>query len=89
MSLENSLALDKMLVVKFKQVFLILKMSFKLPLKLIYLVKKQRKKLFWLNRCVLEKLLAMTHMKKPTKKGTQHQRILHIWLITKTFFFNI
>ena len=43
MSFENILGLDEMLLMKFKQVFLLLKMIYKLPLKLIYLVKKQRK----------------------------------------------
>ena len=37
MSLENILELDKKLVIKFKKGFILLNMSFKLTLKLIYL----------------------------------------------------
>ena len=47
MSLENILGLDKGLVIKFKQVFLLLNMSFKLPFKIIYPVKKERKIIFF------------------------------------------
>ena len=42
MSLENILRLDKKLMIKYKQVFLILKTSFKFPLKILYLVKEDR-----------------------------------------------
>ena len=50
MSLEDILGLDNMLVVEFKQVFILLKMSFKIPLKLIYPVKKQKKNYFgWMG----------------------------------------
>ena len=41
MSLENSLGLDNKLVIKYKQVFTLLNMSFKLPLKIIYPVKNK------------------------------------------------
>ena len=41
--LRNILGLDKKLVMKFKQVFLLLNVSFKLPLKIIYLVRKNGK----------------------------------------------
>ena len=40
MCLENILGLEKKLVMEYKQVFLVLKMSFKITLKIIYLVKK-------------------------------------------------
>ena len=43
MSLENILGLDEKLVMKFKQLFLLLKMSLKPPLKLINLVKSKDK----------------------------------------------
>ena len=43
MSLEKILGLDKKLVMKFKQLFILLKMSFKIPLQIIYLVRKERK----------------------------------------------
>ena len=43
MSSENILGLDNKLVMKSKQVFLSLNTSFKLPLKIIYLVKKEKK----------------------------------------------
>ena len=49
MSLENILRLDKELAIKYKQLFLLLNISFKLPLKIIYLVKKRKEKSFWLN----------------------------------------
>ena len=50
MSLENILGLDKNLVMKFKQAFILYKMSFKLPLKIIYLVRKERKNHFgWMG----------------------------------------
>ena len=49
-SLENILGLDKKLAMKFKQVFLLLKTSFKLPLKITYLVRKERKNHFgWMG----------------------------------------
>ena len=48
MSLENILGLEKKLVLKYKQEFLLLNMRFKLPLKIIYLVKKERKNNFGL-----------------------------------------
>ena len=46
MSLENILGLDKKLGMKFKQVFILLKMGFKLTLKIIYLVRKEMKNNF-------------------------------------------
>ena len=42
MSLENILGLDNKLVMKFKQVFILLKMSFKILLKIIYVVKRNQ-----------------------------------------------
>ena len=63
MSLENILGLDKILVKKFKQLFLLLNMSFKLPLKIIYLVKKERKT-FWLNEDGPKQMLTMNCMEK-------------------------
>ena len=44
MHLEEILGLDNKLVMKFKQVFILLKMNFKLTLKIIYLARKERKK---------------------------------------------
>ena len=49
MSLENILGLDKKLGMKFKQLFILLKMGFKLTLKIIYLVRERNEKQFWLN----------------------------------------
>ena len=43
MSLENTLGLDKKLVIKFKQLFMLLNMSFTLPLKIICPVRNQGK----------------------------------------------
>ena len=55
---------DNKLVIKFKQVFLLLKTSFKLLLKLIYLVRKKRNIIFWFNGDELKKLLTMNPMEK-------------------------
>ena len=55
MTLEDIFRLDKKLIMKCEQVFLILKMSFKFPLKIIYLVKQESKNNFgcmvmdWVN----------------------------------------
>ena len=43
MSLEKILGLDNKLVIKYKQAFTLLNMSFKIPLKIIYPVKKEGK----------------------------------------------
>ena len=51
--------------------------------------KKAKEKLFWLNGDGLKKLLTMNPMKKISQKGTQHQRISHIWLITRNFCVNM
>ena len=48
MSLGDNFGLDKMLVMKFKQLFL-LKMSFKLPFKILISLKRNNKILLWLN----------------------------------------
>ena len=43
---RNSLGLGKNLLMKYKQVFFLLKMSFKFPLKIIYLGKNKNKNHF-------------------------------------------
>ena len=43
MSLEEILGLNKNLLMKFKHIFILLRMSFNLPLKLIYLLKNKIK----------------------------------------------
>ena len=67
MSLEDTLGLDKKLVMKYKQVFISLKTSFKIPLKIIYLVKKGRKPILveweW-----TKKFLTMNRMEKHITK---------------------
>ena len=67
MSLESILGLDKKLVMKYKKVFLLLKMSFKIPLKIIYIIKNKGKSC-WLNEGGLKKLLTMNPMEKQIKK---------------------
>ena len=42
MYLEETLGLDKMLVIKFKQELLLLKMSFRISLKMLYLFLNER-----------------------------------------------
>ena len=57
MSLENILGLDKEVVMKLKQVFLLLKMSFKIPLEKKIFVKRKGKIILvewgWTRKCSL------------------------------------
>ena len=67
MSLEKILRLDKKLGVKFKQVFLLLNMSFEFPFEIIYLVIKKGKS-FWLNGDGRKNLLTMNPMEEQITK---------------------
>ena len=67
MSLEKILALDKKLVMKYKQVFILLNMSFKLPLKIIYPARKERI-FFNFNGDGLKRLLTMNPTEKQITK---------------------
>ena len=50
MSLEEILELDKKLVMKYKQVFILLNMRFKIPFKIIYAVWKEGENIFgWMG----------------------------------------
>ena len=62
MCLEVNLGLDKKLMMEYKQLFLILKTSFKIPLKIIYWVYEKEKKLIWLHGDGLKILLTMNPM---------------------------
>ena len=69
MCLEVDLMLDKKLMMEYKQVFLILKKSFKIPLKIIYGVKGKREKSFWLHGDGLKELRTMNPMENHKKKN--------------------
>ena len=68
MSSENTLGLEKKLGMKYKQVLLLLRIGFKLQLEIIYLVRKERKNIFWLNGDGLKQLLTMNPIEKQMTK---------------------
>ena len=72
------LGLDKMLVIKFKKVFLLLNMRSKLPLNLIYLVKSKRK-IILVEWVWTKQMLAVNLMGKHiTKRNTISENITYL-----------
>ena len=88
MSLGYKLGLDKMLVIKFKPVSILLNMSYKVSLKNLYLYFYNVRQ-FWFKSDGIKYFFTMNPMEDLLEKITRHQIISHIWLIIKHFCVNM
>ena len=64
---KSEVMVRKSLMMKYKEVFIILKMRFKFPLKKMYWKEEKKGKSFWLHADGLKLFLTMNPMEKPKK----------------------